>query len=133
MQKEIDNPIVATQEVHISGVHDGISALLEILFNHETLTLHHKDLPYRFGREAGLCDLYVPAVVASRQHCVIKVEEGRLGILDSSRNGTFLKIGQANEIKVHNEFYPLVGKGMFKLGESVQSGAKNIFYYRCIE
>ena len=126
--------IEQTQEIPIP-LSDGQKekdTIIELLYRGETIKIRRDQLPYRLGRDED-SELFIPAIVASRQHCTVCFEEGRLGILDNSRNGTYVQIGQAKEICVKQEFFPILGKGMLKLGEPVNCGEKNLIFFKCIE
>ena len=124
--------IESTQEISPPNLGNGDSnVLIELLYRGKVFPIDKSDLPYKIGRDNDNSDLFIPATVASRKHCAICIEDGRLGLKDSSTNGTFVQIGQAKEICVKGEFYPILGKGAIKLGEPVGSGEKNIIYFKC--
>ncbi len=125
--------IASTQEISTPELmgDDTSGVVVELLYKGKVIQVEEGQLPYKLGREDTDCDLFIPAIVASRHHCTICIEEGRLGVLDTSTNGTFVQIGQAKEICVKDEFFPILGKGMLKLGEPVGCGDKNLIFFRC--
>ena len=131
--QKLKSGIESTQEIPTQKLNDRPSegVAVELLYRGNTIVINVADLPYKMGRGEEDCHLFIPAMVASRNHCTICLEDGRLGIEDNSTNGTFVKIGQAGEICVKGEFFPLLGKGMIKLGEPVESGEKNLIYFKC--
>ena len=129
----VADQVKSTQELNITGFNEVPDAgvVIEFLYKGATIQVSANQLPYRIGRDDKENDLYIPAIVASRHHCIVCIEDGRLGVTDTSRNGTFVQIGQTSEIKVHNEFFPLLGKGMMKVGEPIGSGEINTIYFKC--
>lgn len=129
----VDIDVDSTQEIAVPQHHSPseTDVMVELMHNGNTLEIQRKDLPFSLGRDEEESDLFIPAIVASRHHCMILEENGRLGIVDKSTNGTFVQIGQAEETCLKDEFFPLLGKGMIKLGEPVGCGDKNLIFFRC--
>ena len=64
------------------------------------------------------CDLLVSGSKVSRIHARIEWRSNRFVIVDTSTNGTFIKIGAAPEAALHHQELPLHGKGLIGLASS---------------
>jgi hypothetical protein len=71
----------------------------------------------KVGRSASQCVLVIPFDIVSGAHAEFLCEEGRWFLVDTSRNGTWVR-GSApgSEIRVHQSRVPLTAKGALCLG-----------------
>ncbi|MFL0805187.1 MAG: FHA domain-containing protein [Agarilytica sp.] len=105
---------------------------IELFHQGKELSFGKDDLPIRLGRDESACDLVVNSEVASRVHCSIEVKDNQIGLVDSSTNGTFLKLGRNESFVVKETFYPLIGQGNIKLGEQLDSEMKDSILFRMV-
>ncbi len=105
---------------------------IELFYQGKELSFGKGDLPIRLGRDESSCDLVVNSEVASRVHCSIEVQGNQIGLVDSSTNGTFLKLGRNESFVVKETFYPLIGQGNIKLGEQLDSEMKDSILFRMV-
>ena len=66
------------------------------------------------------CDLVVRGSRVSRVHALIECRDNRFVIIDTSTNGTFIKIGAAPEATLHHQELVLHGKGFIGLASSIR-------------
>ncbi len=109
------------------------SMQIQFMFGQKIVEVNRpEELPLIFGRDNETCNIAISEEVVSRQHCVVDMIQGRIVLKDQSTNGSFLKIGQAEEICLRKgQFYPLNGRGMIKLGKSFDKDDKAIIYFKC--
>ena len=108
------------------------SANIQFMYRQAVIAVNRpEELPIYIGRDREHCHISVVKEVVSRQHCVIDYVEGRIVVKDTSTNGTYIKIGQAQEIKLSRQSYPLIGRGMIKLGEKFNDSSEDIIYFKC--
>ncbi|MFL0801268.1 MAG: FHA domain-containing protein [Agarilytica sp.] len=105
---------------------------IELFYQGKELSFGKADLPIRLGRDESSCDVVVNSEVASRVHCSIEVKDNQIGLVDSSTNGTFLKLGRNESFVVKETFYPLIGQGNIKLGEQLDSEMKDSILFRMV-
>lgn len=89
-------------------------------------------LPFMIGREEQSCHLIIDGPMISRNHCSIEIRENQLGLMDKSRNGTFVKLGRAESVFIRNEFCPLAGQGYIKLGEALNLNDPLLLMFKVI-
>ena len=94
---------------------------------------NENDFPIIIGRDASKCHITVLNQTISRQHCKIEIVDGRLSVTDTSKNGTSLRFGHADEVILkQDESYPLSSRGMIKLGETFDDNEEANIYFKCI-
>lgn len=67
------------------------------------------------GRDVS-CGMVVDTAYASRHHCTVAWQHDKFVLRDHSTNGTWLQLGSAEPLRVHNETVPLIGAGVIKIG-----------------
>lgn len=77
-----------------------------------------------------LCDIQVLEGPVSREHAVLHLRDGHIEIEDESTNGTFIRIGDDEEIHVHRRVQRLHGGGVISLGHRVAENAKNLIHFQ---
>lgn len=90
---------------------------LRLFYRDAQRQIYPGDTPLTVGRGAG-CALVVETAYASRSHCTIEHRQDKYLLVDHSTNGTWLQLGLAVPIHVHNEAVPLAGSGSFRLGRA---------------
>lgn len=127
------NPTILASPLDTRRKTDGpTKAYLELFYQGKEICFSQDDLPKLLGREPKLCDVVIKSDLASRRHCALVFQDGHIGLLDRSTNGTFIRIGRADPVAVKKSFYPLAGGGYIKLGckfrENVDDDPEIIFY-----
>lgn len=100
---------------------DTTGLALELFYQNTPISITPQDTPFLIGRENPEAGLSVAGDFASRAHCCIEYHDGRFLLKDFSRNGTFLKLGSSQTIRLKDEAMALVGSGGFKLGAEMQA------------
>ena len=106
---------------------------IELFYRGQEITLSEQDLPYTLGRDPGKCQLVIDHQKASRVHCTVMVEEGQIGLRDSSTNGTAVQLGRSGSIIVKDRFYPLTGQGCLQLGRSIVPDDPSLIYFKMVD
>lgn len=105
---------------------------LDIFYRGQNHSLAESDLPFHVGREKT-CDLILENELVSRVHCIFQVQDGQIGLLDKSTNGTFIMTGRAESVRVKDNFYPLVGQGYIKLGDKIALDDPDLMLFKVIK
>lgn len=108
------------------------SLRIELFYEGKLICMTRDDLPFYMGRDHTSCDMAVSGETISRRHCALQVRDQQIGLLDTSTNGTFVKPGRADSVFIHNEFYPLVGKGAIKLGQRIDPEDPELILYKVV-
>lgn len=86
-------------------------------------------VPFIIGRDAS-CHLTVNSPVASRQHCKILFHNKNFILKDCSTNGTFVRSGGSQPVRLTDSMTTLNGNGSIKLGDAMKVGDKDIISFK---
>lgn len=120
------NPVIA-------NVMESAGISIDLYYRGHMETIRAESLPYVVGRDSSCCNLAVITETASRKHCTFVVRDGQLGLEDHSTNGTMVKVGQGDCVRIKDRFYPLSGQGCIKLGAKIQLDDPDLLLYRLIK
>jgi pSer/pThr/pTyr-binding forkhead associated (FHA) protein len=82
----------------------------------------------RIGRLAEN-DLILSYPRVSRKHARIENRQGKFILVDTSTNGTYVKIGDLNTIHVLRDEIPLIGKGTISPGRNAASSSPGAIHF----
>lgn len=105
---------------------------IELFFQNKLIVIEKSEMPFYIGRDDNACDLVLADATVSRRHCVLQMRGNQIGLLDTSTNGTFVQPGRAAALQIHNEFYPLVGKGTLRLGRNTEEDDPELILYKVV-
>ena len=74
--------------------------------------------PFSMGREPGN-GLQVEADWVSRTHAQLEFKRGHFTLADRSTNGTYVRIGDDDELKLHRDELHLRKSGTISLGQAI--------------
>ena len=103
-------------------------ATLRLRHRAQQVTLDPESKPFSMGREPGN-QLTIEADWVSRTHAMIEYKRGHFMIADRSTNGTYVRIGDDDEIKVHRDELHLRKTGTISLGQSFDVNTGDIIYF----
>jgi adenylate cyclase len=103
-------------------------ATLRLRHRAQQVTLDPESRPFSMGREPGN-QLTIEADWVSRTHAMIEYKRGHFMIADRSTNGTYVRIGDDDEIKVHRDELHLRKAGTISLGQSFDVNTGDIIYF----
>ena len=84
--------------------------------------------PFLMGREPGN-HLVVEADWVSRTHAMVEFKRGHFVITDRSTNGTYVRIGEDDELKLHRDELHLRKAGTISLGQSFGVNTGDIIHF----
>jgi adenylate cyclase len=103
--------------------------MLGLLHRGREYHIRPTDDPFVIGRDGEVCALCVTNEYSSRRHCVIEYKDTKFVLRDSSTNGTYVQLGRAENLRVHNETVPLIGHGCFKLGRDFRPDDPDLIHF----
>lgn len=103
---------------------------LELTHGGTQLRLTAQDCPFTLGRDKS-CGLHLDGDVASRVHGHIEFVHDKFYFVDESRNGTYLLTPQGEEIFLHRERLPLLGRGVISPGAPIVKQSGEVVRYTC--
>jgi adenylate cyclase len=120
-----DAGITLAQEIinHPAGME-----VLDIVHGPVVLTMDVDSSVIRIGRLAEN-DLILSYPRVSRKHAKIENRQGKFVLVDTSTNGTFVKIGDLDTIHVLRDEIPLIGKGTISPGRKAASSSPGAIHF----
>jgi len=91
-----------------------------------------EDAAFSIGRDPA-SSLVVETEWVSRNHALIEWKRGYFMLADRSTNGTWLKIGEDDELLVHRDETHLRRSGSVSLGQSHLAEAPELVYFQCAD
>lgn len=102
--------------------------VLRLRHRGETIELRPDSEPFLMGREPGN-HLVVEADWVSRTHAMLEYKRGHFMITDRSTNGTYVRIGEDDEIKLHRDELHLRKSGTISLGQAFGVNTGDIIHF----
>ena len=87
---------------------------------------------FSIGRDPS-SSLIVETEWVSRHHALIEWKRGYFMLADRSTNGTWLKVGEGEELFVHRDETHLRRSGTISLGQVHQTGSADLVYFQCAD
>jgi class 3 adenylate cyclase len=84
--------------------------------------------PFSMGRDAG-CGLSIEAEWVSRNHASLECRRGLWVLSDRSTNGSYVRIGDEDELRVHRNELPLRRSGCISLGQSIGAASSDLLVF----
>lgn len=106
----------------------GTGEVLRLRHRGQVVELRPDSEPFSMGREPAN-HLQVEADWVSRTHAMIEYKRGHFMLADRSTNGTYVRIGDDDEIKVHRDELHLRKSGTISLGQAVAVNTGDVIHY----
>lgn len=108
-------------------------ARLLLRYREQAIELDELAPPFSLGREASN-NLMVDAEWVSRTHATIEYKRGYWVIGDRSTNGTWVRLGEADELRLHRDEIQLRSKaGTISLGQETSLNPDYVLQFQCVE
>lgn len=108
-------------------------ARLLLRYRGQSIELDELAPPFSLGREASN-NLMVDAEWVSRTHATLEYKRGYWVIGDRSTNGTWVRLGEAEELRLHRDEIQLRSKsGTISLGQETSLNPDYVLQFQCIE
>jgi adenylate cyclase len=105
-----------------------VKKVLDIIHGPVVLTINAERPVLRIGRLADN-DLIISYPRVSRKHDKIEYRQGKFVLVDTSSNGTYVKIGDLDAIYVLRDELPLIGKGTISPGRKAASSSPGAIHF----
>jgi adenylate cyclase len=103
---------------------------LLLRYRGQVLELDASGHPFTLGRDAA-SSLIVDAEWVSRNHALIEFKRGYFVISDRSTNGTYVKLGEEDELRLHRDEVFLRKSGAISLGQTIALNPDHVLYFQC--
>jgi adenylate cyclase len=104
---------------------------LTLRYGDTTVELTPESEPFTLGREAGN-GLMVAADWVSRTHAMIEYKRGHFVLSDRSTNGTWVRLGEADELRLNRDEVHLRKSGTISLGKGMALNADQLVHFDCV-
>jgi adenylate cyclase len=126
-QEDTSNVTMVQRAIRIDPA-DKIKLLLR--YRGQVLELDASTHPFTLGRDAT-SSLIIDAEWVSRNHALIEYKRGYFVISDRSTNGTYVKLGDEDELRLHRDEVFLRKSGAISLGQTIALNPDHVLYFQC--
>jgi class 3 adenylate cyclase len=126
-QEDTSNVTMVQRAIRIDPA-DKIKLLLR--YRGQVLELDASTHPFTLGRDAT-SSLIIDAEWVSRNHALIEYKRGYFVISDRSTNGTYVKLGEEDELRLHRDEVFLRKSGAISLGQTIALNPDHVLYFQC--
>jgi adenylate cyclase len=103
---------------------------LTLRYREQVIELAPESDPFTLGREAGN-GLTVAADWVSRTHATIEYKRGHFVLSDRSTNGTWVRLGEDDELRLSRDEVHLRKSGTISLGKGMVQNADQLVHFDC--
>jgi class 3 adenylate cyclase len=128
-QEDLSNVTTVQRAIRLD---DGGTTGVKLTLRHrgKVVELNENSQPFTMGREPGN-QLVVDAEWVSRNHAMIEYKKGYFILSDRSTNGTYVKLGDDDELRLHRDEIHLRKSGTVSMGQSVNANQQDVLYFQC--
>ncbi len=128
-QEDTSNVTTVQRAIRLEDL-QAVGAKLTLRYRGKVIEINSSAEPFMMGRDASN-GLAVEGDWVSRNHAVIEFKRGYFMVSDRSTNGTFVKVGDDDEIRLHRDEIHLRKSGTISLGQTVANNREDVLYYQC--
>ncbi|HET9485351.1 MAG TPA: adenylate/guanylate cyclase domain-containing protein [Xanthomonadales bacterium] len=127
-QEDMSNVTTVQRAIRLDSM--GNIAGLKLTLRHKgrVIELDPTSQPFTLGRDAN-SSLVIDAEWVSRNHAMIEYKRGYFMISDRSTNGTWVKLGEDDELRLHRDEIHLRKTGTISLGQAVAVNKEDTLYF----
>ena len=130
-QEDTSGMTTVQRAVRTSSAPEKIEASKLVLrYRDQVIELTTQSEPFTLGREAGN-GLTVVADWVSRTHAMIEFKRGHFVLSDRSTNGTWVRLGEDDELRLSRDEVHLRKSGTISLGKGVAQNAEQVLHFDC--
>ena len=128
-QEDLSNVTTVQRAIRLDA-HGNIAGLkLTLRHRGKVIELNPASQPFTLGRDAN-SSLVIDAEWVSRNHAMIEYKRGYFMISDRSTNGTWVKLGEDEELRLHRDEIHLRKAGTISLGQAVAVNQEDVLYFQ---
>ena len=128
-QEDLSNVTTVQRAIRLDNLPNVAGAKLTLRYRGQVLELSPTSPPFTLGRDAN-SSLVIDAEWVSRNHALIEYKRGYFMIADRSTNGTWVKLGEDDELRLHRDEVHLRKAGTISLGQAVAVNQQDVLYYQ---
>ena len=130
-QEDTSNVTMVQRAIRLpTGGEEKIRLILR--YRGQVLEMDALSQPFTLGRDTA-SSLVIDAEWVSRNHAMIEYKRGYFVISDRSTNGTYVKVGDADELRLHRDEVHLRKTGTISLGQTIALNPDHVLLFQCSE
>jgi class 3 adenylate cyclase len=129
-QEDLSNVTTVQRAIRLDSLPGQGGAKIVLRYRDRTFELDGTSQPFTLGRELT-STLVIDAEWVSRNHAMIEYKRGYFMISDRSTNGTWVKLGDDDELRLHRDETQLRKSGTISLGQAVAANKNDVLYFQC--
>jgi hypothetical protein len=130
-QDDLSNVTTVQRAIRLDSLPGtGGGAKISLRYRDRVFNLDANSQPFTLGRELN-STLVIDAEWVSRNHAMIEYKRGYFMISDRSTNGTWVKLGDDDELRLHRDETQLRKSGTISLGQAVAINKEDVLYFQC--
>lgn len=127
-QEDTSNVTMVARAIRLEDAPAG--AKLSLRYRGQLIELSSLSPPFGLGRDPTNT-LVVDNEWVSRNHAIIEFRRGYFVLTDRSTNGTYVRLGDDDEIRLHRDELQLRKSGKISLGQGVDKDPTDVLYFQC--
>lgn len=125
-QEDTSNLTTIQRAIRVEDTQQG--SRLTLRHRGRAIELREDGPPFTMGRDPA-SGLSIETEWVSRHHATLECRRGLWLLIDRSTNGSFVRIGDEDELRVHRNELPLRRGGCISLGQTVAAGAADLLMF----
>jgi len=130
-QEDTSNVTMVQRAIRVEA-EDEPKIRLQLRYRGRAIDLDELAPPFTLGRDAA-ASLVVDAEWVSRFHALIEYKRGYFVVSDRSTNGSYVKFGEDDELRLHRDELRLRRNGTISLGQAIELNPEHLLYFQCSE
>jgi class 3 adenylate cyclase len=130
-QEDTSNVTMVQRAIRVD-TEDEPKIRLQLRYRGRAIDLDELAPPFTLGRDAA-ASLVVDAEWVSRFHALIEYKRGYFVVSDRSTNGSYVKFGEDDELRLHRDELRLRRSGTISLGQAIELNPEHLLYFQCSE
>lgn len=129
-QEDMANVTTVQRAIRLDSLPNAMAPKLTLKYKGRTFELSPTSPPFTLGREAN-SSLVIDAEWVSRNHAMIEYKRGYFMLSDRSTNGTWAKLGEDDELRLHRDEIHLRKTGTISLGQAGAVNKEDVLAFVC--
>lgn len=131
-QEDMSNVTTVQRAIRLDNAPGVVGQKLTLRFRGRVFELTPTSDPFTLGRDAN-SSLVIDAEWVSRNHAQIEYKRGYFMLTDRSTNGTWVKLGEDEELRLHRDEIHLRKTGTISLGQALAAGSQqDLLHYQLL-
>jgi len=130
-QEDTSNVTMVQRVVKLTDMQQPKSRLV-LRYKSQAFEVDELAPPFSMGREVGN-NIVIEAEWVSRTHAMVEYKRGHFVLSDRSTNGTWVKVGNDDELRLHRDEVHLRKTGIISLGQEAGVNMEHVLYYQCLD